>query len=98
MNLNHLLTTWKPSVTYLEGFWMMNINWGLKLAWVPRVSLTSGMAENHLLTTLKPPATSLEGFWIMNITWEAKKALIPRDRQTPKMPGYHNLENLGYDL
>ena len=59
---NHLLTTWKPPATNLEGFWMKNITWGAKIAWEPRVRLTPKMNYNHLLTFWKPPATNLEGF------------------------------------
>ena len=64
---------------------MMNMTWGAKTAWEPRVRLTSKMAKNHLLITWNPPATTLEGFWMKNITWGAKIAWEPRDRLTPKM-------------
>ena len=43
MPRNHLLTTWKPPATYMEGFWMKNITWGAKIAGVPRVRLTPKM-------------------------------------------------------
>ena len=48
---NHLLITWKPPATSLEGFWMKNITWGAKIAWEPRDRLTSEMNKNHLETT-----------------------------------------------
>ena len=70
---------------------MMNMTWGAKTAWEPRVRLTSEMAKNHLLITWKPPATTLEGFWMKNITWGAKIAWEPRDRLTTEMAGNHLL-------
>ena len=42
---NHLLTTWKPPATYMEGFWMKNITWGAKIVLGPLQSKSNVISD-----------------------------------------------------